>query len=248
MEWFSQRSRGLQMVVACAVFSVVVQICAWGQGASPGAADAQITRAVGTIKSITGDALTLTPDSGGEISATLAGTTKILRVPPGEKDLKNATPLQAQDLQTGDRVLVRGQMAADGHSMAALSVIVMKQADVSAKQAHERDDWQKRGVGGLVNATDATAGTITISMSALGGANHNIVIHTTKNTVARRYAPDSVRFDAARVAPLDQIKPGDQLRARGTRSADGNEVTAEEIVFGNISQHCRNNYGHRSGI
>jgi len=57
---------------------------------------------------------------------------------PGEKDLKNATPLQAQDLQPGDRVLVRGQARADSHSITALSVIVMKQADVSAQRLHER--------------------------------------------------------------------------------------------------------------
>src|SRR6516164_6426941 len=31
---------------------------------------------------------------------------------------------------------------------------------------------------------------------------------------------------------LDQIKPGDQLRARGSRSADGSEFAAEEIISG----------------
>ena len=32
--------------------------------------------------------------------------------------------------------------------------------------------------------------------------------------------------------PLDQIKPGDQVRARGTKSADGSEFAADEIVSG----------------
>jgi hypothetical protein len=167
------------------------------------------------------------------VTAKLSSSTKILRVPPGEKDLKNATPLQAQDLQPGDRVLVRGQASGDGHSIAALAVIVMKQADVSAKQEHDREDWQKRGVGGLVTAAAPGGGTITISSAGMSG-NHNIVIHTTKTTAARRYAPDSVKFDDARPAPLDQIKPGDQLRARGSHSADGSEVMAEDIVFGSF--------------
>jgi hypothetical protein len=48
----------------------------------------------------------------------------------------------------------------------------------------------------------------------------------------RRYAPDSVKFDDAKPSTLEQIKPGDQLRARGNRSTDGNELTAEEIVTG----------------
>jgi hypothetical protein len=53
-----------------------------------------------------------------------------------------------------------------------------------------------------------------------------------KDTVLRRYPPGSIRFDDAKPAPLDQIKPGDQLWARGTRSQDGSQLDAEEIVSG----------------
>lgn len=59
-----------------------------------------------------------------------------------------------------------------------------------------------------------------------------MVIHLSKDTILRRYAQDSVKFDDAKPAPLEQITPGDQLRARGTRSSDGNELTADEIVSG----------------
>jgi transcription antitermination factor NusG len=201
--------------------------------------DAQIAKAVGTIKSIEADSITVAAESAGEgeISARLTSSTKILRVPPGEKDLKNATALESQDLQIGDRVLVRGQAstAGDKHSIVALSVIVMKQADVAAKQQRDREDWQKRGVGGLVTNVDAATGTITISSSEMG-ANRSITVHITKDTILRRYAPGSVRFDDAKPAPASQImariKAGDQLRARGTRSADGSEVSAEEVVSG----------------
>jgi len=106
---------------------------------------AQVAKAVGVIKSIQADSITIAAESGGEVMAKLTGSTKILRVPPGEKDLKNAIALQPQDLQPGDRVLVRGQAApnGDGHTIVitALAVIVMKQADVAAKQQHDRDDW-----------------------------------------------------------------------------------------------------------
>jgi len=50
--------------------------------------------------------------------------------------------------------------------------------------------------------------------------------------VLRRYAPDSIKFDDAKPAPLSEIKPGDQLRARGQKTADGKELTADEIVSG----------------
>jgi hypothetical protein len=231
MEFWPHRSFKACSCLAVAAIGLSCQ--AYAQTATPAGGDAQVARTVGTIKSTQGDSLTLTPDTGAEVTAQLSGSTKILRVPPGEKDLKNATPLQAQDLRPGDRVLVRGQASADGRAIAALSVIVMKQADLSVKQQRDLEDWQKRGVGGLVTAADAAAGTITISSAALSG-NRNIVIHTTQTTTVRRYAPDSVKFDDARPAPLDQIKPGDQLRARGARNADGSEVTAEEIVFGSF--------------
>ncbi len=191
----------------------------------------QVSRAVGVIKSVQVDSLVVSPDSGSEITATLSATTKILRVPPGEKDLKNAVPLTASDLQAGDRVLVRGQASADGHSIAALAVIVMKQGDVSAKRERDREDWQKRGVDGVVSAVDLTSGTINISSGGFG-TTHKVAVLTTKSTVLRRYAPDSVKFEDAKAAPLEQIKPGDQLRARGARNADGSEFTADEVVSG----------------
>ena len=201
-----------------------------------GAAQAKpdgVVKAVGTIKSVQSGAITVAAESGGDVTATLAATTKILRVPPGEKDLKNAITLQAQDLQPGDRVLVRGQGSADGRTIAALAVIVMKQADVSAQHQRESEDWQKRGVGGLVTSVDAAAGTITVSSGGLG-TSHNVTVRVDKHTTLRRYAPGSVKFDDAKAAPLGEIKVGDQLRARGTRSADGNELTAEEIVSGSF--------------
>src|SRR5262249_45852902 len=51
-------------------------------------------------------------------------------------------------------------------------------------------------------------------------------------TILRRYAASSIKFDDAKPAPIGEIKPGDQLRARGQRNADGSEITADEIVSG----------------
>ena len=222
------------------IFARPGSVCAQGKPADS-SGGAQVSKAVGVIKSIQADSITVAAESGGEgdIIAKLTGSTKILRVPPGEKDLKNAIALQAQDLQPGDRVLVRGQASTngDGHTIVitALAVIVMKQADVAAKQQHDRDDWQKRGVGGLVTNVDAATGIVTISSGGMG-TNRSIAVHIAKDTILRRYAPDSVKFDDAKPAPANQfwaqIKAGDQLRARGTRNPDGSEVNAEEVVSG----------------
>jgi hypothetical protein len=206
----------------------------WAQGgASPTSEQSAppIQQAVGTIKAIDGDQVTLTPDAGHEVQVVLQDSTRIVRVAPGQKDLKHAATLQKQDLQTGDRILVRGKLSPDTRSLVAGAVLVMKQSDVAAKQAKDREDWQKRGVGGLVTALDPAAGTITISMTSFVGSK-TVAIHTTKSTILRRYAPNSVKFDEARVAPLDQIKAGDQLRARGTKGGDGSELAADEVVSG----------------
>ena len=54
-------------------------------------------------------------------------------------------------------------------------------------------------------------------MTSLGGKKV-VTVHTTKATIVRRYAPDSIQFDEAKPSTLADIKPGDQLRARGDRN------------------------------
>jgi hypothetical protein len=211
-----------------------LSIC-FASAASQGQVTGQpaVARRIGAIKAITGNAITLMPDSGPDVAVTVQPNARILRIAPGEKDLKNAAPVQLQDLQVGDRVRVRGQASPDGASIAALEVIVIPRSDLQALHEQERADWQKCGLGGLVNAVDLGANTIRISVTTLGGKKE-IAVHTSKSTIFRRYAPDSVKFDDAKPSTLQEIRPGDQLRARGDRSPDGSEVTAEEIVTGSF--------------
>ena len=192
-----------------------------------------MARRIGAIKTIHGNAITLTPDSGPDVAVTVQPNARIMRIAPGEKDLKNAAPVPLQELQVGDRVRVRGQASADGTSIAALEVIVIPRSDLEARREQERRDWQKRGFGGLVSAVDPATGTVTISVTSLGGKK-DIAVQTSKNTVFRRYAPDSVKFDDAKPSTLQEIQPGDQLRARGDRSPDGSELKAEEVVTGSF--------------
>jgi hypothetical protein len=220
----------LSLVTGLAPIWVASELQAAAQTAAQTPAAA---KPVGTIKSISGNTITLTTNAGTDVTVLVQDATKLLRIAPGQTDLKSATPIQLQDVQAGDRILVRGKMADDGKSVVALSIIAMKKSDLAEKQAHEREEWQKHGTGGLVSSVDAPTGTITISLPAIG-EKKTVAIHLSKDTVLRRYAPDSVKFDEAKPAPLDQIKPGDQLRARGTRNADGTELTADEIVSGSF--------------
>ena len=197
------------------------------QSQSTPAASTGVVREIGAIKAINGENLTLTPDSGPEVDIAVEPTTRIVRVAPGDKDLKNATPIRLQDLQVGDRVLIAGKNAADTSAVLASSVVVMKRSDLQARDQQNLQDWQKRGVDGLVKTVEPSAGTMTISARG-----KSLVIHSSSTTVIRRYPPDSVKFEDAKPSTLQQVQPGDQVRARGERSADGNDLTAEEIVFG----------------
>ena len=190
---------------------------------APGA----IAKTVGVVKSISGNTLVLKSDAGAEITITVGDGARLLRLAPGQTDLKSAATIALADLQVGDRMLVRGR-SGDNGAIAASTIVVMKQADVAQKQQHDREDWQKRGAGGIVSAIDSAAGSFTVSVTPT----LSVVVKTTKDTTFLRYAPKSVKFSDAQTGSIDQIKTGDQLRARGARSADGKELTAEEVISG----------------
>jgi hypothetical protein len=201
-------------------------------GQAAGGAQSAVAQSVGTVKAINGNVLTLTLDAGTDVTVTVTDTTRMVQVAPGQRDLRAAPAIHVSDLQVGDRIIVRSRASDDPKSITALGIMAMKRTDVDAKKKQDLSDWQKSGVGGLVKAVDPAAGTIAIAGPAVAGVAKTTVIHTTKATILRRYAPDSVKFDDAKAAPIEQIKPGDQLRARGEKSADGDEFAAAEIVSG----------------
>jgi hypothetical protein len=186
-------------------------------------------KAVGTVKSISRNSVVLTTDNGSEQAVIFGKSARIVRAVPGQTDLKTATPIAVSDIQIGDRVFARGQ-AGEGAAVVASSAVVMKQSDIADKQQRERDEWRK-GVGGIVKEVNVAANTITIA-NALAASGKHIFVHISAETTILRYAPDSIKFDDAKPGTVDQIKPGDQLRASGTKNADGTEFTAQAIVSG----------------
>ena len=225
-------------LVLCVVAVAAVVVAYGGSSVAGGAAALQervqvIQGAVGTIKSISGNTLILTSDAGAEMTVDVRDSTKIVRIAPGQKDLKDAQPIALTDLQIGDRILVRGKAGDDNKTFSATSIVAMKKADIAEKQSRERGEWQKNGVGGLVNNVDAAAGVISITSPSLR-EKKTVIVRVTKDAILRRYAPGSVKFDDAKPAPLAEIRPGDQLRARGEKSSDGSELTAQEIVSGSF--------------
>src|SRR5579859_5370134 len=165
------------------------------------------------------------PDNGDAVSVKITPDTQALRVPPGEKDLKKATPIKVTDVAAGDRVLLN--LAVGVYE--ARRIVVMSSSDIAKKNEADSLDWVKRGLAGIV--ASKSGNEITLRKRSMQG---EVKMTVTVNPGAqlRRYAPDSVRFADAKTSSVAEINVGDQLRARGQKSEDGLKVAADEIVFG----------------
>jgi hypothetical protein len=196
-------------------------------------ANAPANRFVGTITATGSGLLTVKTDAGAERKVTVPDGIRLQRIAPGEKDLSKAATIQFSDLSVGDRVLVRLAPEPTTDPVTAVSIIAIPQADLAQKQKQEQEEWQKNGVGGLVKSVDPGTGTIVI-VSGAGPSLKTTTLHTTPTTVLRRYAVDSVDYSQSKPAPIETIHVGDQLRARGTKSADGTQIAAVEVVSGSF--------------
>jgi Cu/Ag efflux protein CusF len=199
----------------------------------PLAAQAPTGRAIGAVTAIDAAAkqITLKTDAGAETKIALQDSTSYQRVPPGEKDLKNAAKIALSDLAVGDRVLARGKAGADAASLTATSIVVMTQADLAKKHEADHAEWKKRGVSGVITALNPESKEITISVRNREGLKP-LAIPASGTVDLRRYAPDSVLFSDAKPSAFAEFKVGDQVRALGTKSEDGTRLTPEFIVAG----------------
>jgi hypothetical protein len=199
-----------------------------GVAAQAPAAAASVNQ-VGTVKSIAGTTVTLLTDQKQTIAVSVPSDAKVVQTAVDSKDLKTAKPSQFSDIALGDRVLATGKAGDAPGTLTAVRVVVIKSSDIAQMQAAQQADWRARGTGGIVSAVDPAAGTITLTSGA-----KKIAINTSSKTEFKRFANDSVKYEDAKTATLAQIQVKDQLQARGTKSADGASMQAEEVVFGSF--------------
>ncbi|MEO6922193.1 MAG: hypothetical protein ABI142_00050 [Bryocella sp.] len=183
-------------------------------------------RALGTVTSVGDGTLSFTTKAGQAYTVTVSAKAAVKVVPPGSTDLKSAADGHISDIVAGDRVLVTGTPGDTGTELHAERILVMKAAAIA--QSHEADEaaWAQ-GLGGIVKSVDAATGTITLSSGL-----KTITVTTTPATVVRHYAAGSVKFEDAVKSSISAVQPGDQLRVRGAKGANGTSITADEIVAG----------------
>jgi hypothetical protein len=169
----------------------------------------------------------------GNVTASFDDKTQFKSVPPGAESLEGAQPITLADVSVGDIMMARGRVSEDKKSVLARQFIVMNKTAIAEKQNRERESWRTHGVAGRVTAIDRQARELTLSLRTPTGE-RPATIALPASAILRRYAPDSIRFADAVPSSLEELKVGDQVRARGEKSQDGTRVVAEEIVSGSF--------------
>ena len=180
----------------------------------------QQARVIGVVTEKQGSGAKVKTDAGDVYSLVFAPQTKFQKIAPGQTSLKDAETIAASDISDGDRVLARGT-STDPKTIVALSVVLMSKTDLAAKQQKDRQDWTRRRSRWNGDCRKPGEKTITIKLPQLGTTDQLVTITPKPEAPLRRYSADSVKFADAKIAPLTEIKAGDQLRARGDKSEDG---------------------------
>jgi hypothetical protein len=193
------------------------------------------TSVLGTVTRVRGESLEIEvkPDNAPAVTVKIGIATVAQRVAPGQTDLSKAAAINVTDVSAGDRVLV----TLGAGTTEARRIIVIPANDLAKRDAADRLDWQTRGIAGVVTAISGS--DIAIELRSLSGATKYTVTAGPKTTF-KRYASDSVRYADAKAGSLADVSVGDQLRARGAKSADGAKVDAEDIVFGTFLSRAGN--------
>jgi hypothetical protein len=221
-------------LVIVALMSLVLSL---GTGGRAQDSDPAITatRVFGKIAEINAPAgqMVVKTDAGSVVTVNLTEKTVYERMPPGETDRTKAVKIALTDITVGDGVYARGYVATDRKSVPAQQVIVVSQSDIAKKQEKERSEWRQRGLSGIIESVNPQTKEITVTTRAAEGPKP-VIIPISDKVKMRRYAPDSIKFSDAKKSSLEELKAGDQLRAKGDKSPDGARFQAEEIVTGSF--------------
>jgi hypothetical protein len=193
------------------------------------------TRVFGKITEINAPAgkMVVKTDAGSVVDISVNEKTSYERMPPGETDRTKAVKIALTDITVGDGVYARGYVAADKKSVPAQQIIVVSQSDIAKKQEKERAEWRQRGLSGIIESLNPQTKEITVTTRAAEGPKP-VIVPVTDKVKMRRYAPDSIKFSDAKKSSFEDLKVGDQFRAKGEKSADGARFTPEEIVTGSF--------------
>ena len=98
------------------------------------------SKVLGTVKTISGNTITVQPDGGAATTVTIADGARIQQ----SADMKTVSATTLDQLAVGDRVLATGT-AGDAGALTANRLIMIKSAAIQQRNAASQADWAKRG-------------------------------------------------------------------------------------------------------
>ena len=154
-------------------------------------APAQTTRITGTVSAVKAAEKEVVIHSDKGDTVTLATTERsfVLRMPPGETDIKKAQKIALSDLSAGDRLVASGQMSADQKTLEAHTILIMTKSDIAEIHQKEQEDWQKRGTTGIASSVDPAAQVLTMKVGQ-----REVTVRPSAKTELLRYALDSAKL------------------------------------------------------
>jgi hypothetical protein len=185
---------------------------------------------LGTVEKIDGQTFTVKPDKTDATTVKFDDRTSFLKVPPGETDVKKAVKAASNEVGSGDRILARVR-STDPTGIPALTVYIMKQAEIAQHQQKTREEWQTQSTTGVVKAIDAAGKTVTISVRAAAGPPRDVTLDVAGNVDYQRTNPETLKYEPSNMAA---IEVGDQVRVLGDKNADQTQIKVEAIASGSI--------------
>ncbi|MBI4852446.1 MAG: hypothetical protein HY819_11685 [Acidobacteria bacterium] len=166
--------------------------------------------------------------AAGEITVNTTKDTVCKRVAPDSKSLEGAEAITFLDILPGDRVWARNTTNLDVNKVEAKQLVLMSATSIAERNKKERENWQRRGILGEITAIDGDNFTLKLRDG------NTVTLNFTEKPDIRRYPPGSFEFTASKQIPSSEIKIGDNIFARGERSADNLSFKADFLITGDV--------------
>jgi hypothetical protein len=212
-------------------FSGLMQSIASAQ--APAAAPSPYTSVQGSITKVdlAGKVISVKTDAS-DTTVKFNDQTQLMQLPPGEADVKKATPLKAEEISAGDHILARVQTK-DLTGLPARTVYVNRASDIAKENAAKAAEWQT-AVSGFAESVDPAAKKITMKVKGAAGApDRDVALDLSGAVSYQRFSDKS--FDYERT-DVNAVKTGDHLRVLGAKNADVTQIKVTDLAADAIKQ------------
>lgn len=168
----------------------------------------------------------LLKDAGGYLkSVKLPSGAIISKLPVTSGD--TITQIRRTDLNTGDLACVHG-----GEGNAPLQLSVVRRTDLHQAQADFLVGWQRNSLYGVLTSIDVSGRAFVVKPLAPSNSDMPVRISVPESARLRAALPDARSIQESASFRLEDVKPGEPVYVRGSRSGNGSDMTASLVLRG----------------